>query len=61
MVVLVEDQTGGQVFSGERGVICYGDQSKQTFTEYDDFEQDYNFLINSFTIEMRMGSKYAPI
>ncbi len=58
---LFGDQTGKQVFSGERGVICYGDQSKQTFTEYDGFEQDYSLLINSFTIEMRMGSKYAPI
>jgi hypothetical protein len=54
-------QNEPQVFSGERGVICYGEQSKQTFTEYDGFEQDYSLLINSFTIEMRMGSKYAPI
>jgi hypothetical protein len=54
-------QNEPQVFSGERGVICCGEQSKQTFTEYDGFEQDYSLLINSFTIEMRMGSKYAPI
>jgi hypothetical protein len=56
---------GGQiepkVFSGERGVICYGDKSEQKFTQYDGFEQDYSLLINSFTIEMRMESKYAPI
>jgi hypothetical protein len=41
--------------------MCYGDQSKQTFTEYDGFEQDYSVLINSFTIEMRMSSTYAAI
>jgi hypothetical protein len=54
-------QTDQKLFSGERGVICYGEQSEQKFTEYDGFEQDYSLLINSFTIEMRMGSKYAPI
>jgi hypothetical protein len=54
-------QNESNVFSGERGVICYGDQSKQMFTEYDGFEQDYSLLINSFTIEMRVGSKYTPI
>jgi hypothetical protein len=54
-------QTEPKEFSGERGVICYGDQSEQKFTSYDGFEQDYSLLVNSFTIEMRMDSKYAPI
>jgi hypothetical protein len=58
---LSSDQTDQNVFSGERGVICYGEQSEQKFAEYDGFEQDYSLLINSFTIEMRMESKYAPI
>jgi hypothetical protein len=54
-------QNESNVFPRELGVIFYGDQSKQMFTEYDGFEQDYSLLINSFTIEMRVGSKYAPI
>jgi hypothetical protein len=58
---LFGSQTEQKIFSGERGVICCGDQSEQKFTEYDGFEQDYSLLINSFTIEMRMGSKYTPI
>lgn len=46
---------------GERGVICYGQESNQTFGASKSAEIDYTYIIKPFVIELRMEPNYAPI
>ena len=44
---------------GERGVVCFGSKTDQTFSDYHGFEASKKFEIKPFTIELRMKSKYS--
>jgi hypothetical protein len=43
---------------GARGVICFGERTDQQLDPYYGFEEDTNFKIEPFVIEMRMRSKF---
>jgi hypothetical protein len=59
--IVESDDNEKQELIGERGVICFGDESKQQFRYYQNYERDVKYPIYSFTVEFRMTSKYTPI